>query len=106
LIESNPGSAPVAVDIDFGELRQIVVINMQDEVEMLSLSKTSVLDNCILVKDAAEYSCYCPHNLRQLLQLGKFAGLKLGQLWLIEMESFEWYLSEVGNSQDHRFGLK
>jgi hypothetical protein len=54
LIEPSPASTPAAEDIDFGELRQVVVKLMLDEVEMLSLSKTFALDNCISVKDAAE----------------------------------------------------
>ena len=86
------------MDKDFRELRQIVVKNMLDEVEMASLSKTFALDNCISVKIVAECSGCSFHYFRRLLRLGKLAGLKLGQLWLIEMESFEWYLSEVGNS--------
>ena len=73
---------------------------------MSPLSKPFVLDNWISVKDAAKFSGYSQQYLRRLLRLGKLAGMKLGQLWLIEMESFEWYLSEVGNSQDHRFGAK
>ncbi|MBW8012267.1 MAG: helix-turn-helix domain-containing protein [Chloroflexi bacterium] len=76
---------------------------------MVSLSQSSkpvILVNIISVKAAAEYSGYSSQYLRRLLRLGKLAGLKLGQVWLIEMESFEWYLSEVENSQDHRFGPK
>jgi excisionase family DNA binding protein len=71
---------------------------------MVSLSKPFVLDNCISIKDAAEYSGYNPQYLRRLLRLGKLAGLKLGQLWLIEMESFEEYLVQARISKDHRFG--
>lgn len=76
---------------------------------MVSLSQSSkpvILDNIISVKAAAEYSGYSPQYLRRLLRLGKLAGLKLGQVWLIDMDSFYGYLSDVGNSQDHRFGPK
>ena len=52
---------------------------------MVSPSKPIVLDNCISVKDAVKY---------------------IGQLWLIEMKSFEEYLVQAGNSGDYRFGLK
>ena len=69
-------------------------------------SKPVILDNIILVKAAAEYSGYSSQYLRRLLRLGKLTGLKLGQVWLIDMNSFELYLSEVGNFQDHRFGSK
>jgi len=44
LIESSQASTPVAVDIEFGELLQVVVKHMLDEVEMVSLSKNFVLE--------------------------------------------------------------
>jgi len=76
---------------------------------MISLSQSSnpvILDNKISVKAAAQYSGYASQYLRRLLRLRKLTGFKVGQVWLIEMESFERYLSEVENSQDHRFGPK
>ena len=73
---------------------------------MPSLSKPFIFDNCISVKDAADSSGYSSQYLRRLLRLGKLAGMKLGQLWLIELESFESYLVQAGNSKDHRFGPK
>jgi excisionase family DNA binding protein len=71
---------------------------------MVSNPKLVVFDNIISVKAAAEYSGYSPQYLRRLLRLGKLDGLKLGQLWLIEMVSLEAYLVQAGNSEDHRFG--
>ena len=73
---------------------------------MSSGSKPFVFDNCISVKDAAEYSGYSPQYLRRLLRLSKLAGLKIGQLWLIEMESLDSYLSYTLNSSDQRFSPK
>lgn len=73
---------------------------------MVSVSKPTVLQGIISVKVASEYSGYSQQYLRRLLRLGKLTGLKFGQVWLIDMDSFEWYLSEVGNSTDHRFGPK
>ena len=69
-------------------------------------SPTLVLKNHIAVKDAAECSGYSLQYLRRLLRLEKLAGLKLGQQWLIEMESFEAYLANAKDSKDHRFGPK
>ncbi|MCJ7622619.1 MAG: hypothetical protein MUO76_03880 [Anaerolineaceae bacterium] len=60
----------------------------------------------ISVKTATIYSGYSMQYLRRLLCLGKLVGLNLGQLWLIEMESFDEYREQAGNSDDHRFGLK
>lgn len=73
---------------------------------MVSHSKPLVLNNCIAIYAAAEFSGYNPQYLRRLLRKGKLAGLKLGQLWLIEMESLEVYLAQAGTSADHRFGPK
>lgn len=75
-------------------------------VSHLQSSKPLVHDNIISVKAAAKYSGYSSQYLRRLLRLGKLAGLKIGQVWLIQMDSFEGYLSMVGNSKDHRFGPK
>ena len=65
-----------------------------------------VLNNLISVKDAAECSGYSLQYIRQLLRLEKLAGLKLGQVWLIQMDSFEVYLANAESSKDHRFGPK
>jgi excisionase family DNA binding protein len=73
---------------------------------MSSVSKPFVLENCISVRAATAYSGYSSQYLRRLLRLGKLAGLKLGQLWLIELESIEAYLVQAGSSKDHRFGPK
>ena len=65
-----------------------------------------VVNNHISVKVAAEFSGYSLQYLRRLLRAGKLAGLKLGQIWLIQMESFEVYLVNAKSSKDHRFGPK
>ena len=65
-----------------------------------------VLNNLISVKDAAECSGYSLQYIRRLLRLDKLAGLKLGQVWLIQMDSFEAYLVNAESSMDHRFGPK
>jgi excisionase family DNA binding protein len=65
-----------------------------------------VLNNLITVKDAAECSGYSLQYIRRLLRLEKLAGLKLGQIWLIQMDSFEAYLANAKSSNDHRFGPK
>ena len=73
---------------------------------MVAFLKTFGLGNCISVKEAVEYSGYSSHYLRRLLRTGKLAGLKLGQVWLIQMESFATYLTNAKSLKDHRFGPK
>jgi excisionase family DNA binding protein len=65
-----------------------------------------VLNNLISVKHPAECSDNSLQYMRRLLRTGKLAGLKLGQQWLIQMDSFEAYLENAENSKDHRFGPK
>jgi excisionase family DNA binding protein len=65
-----------------------------------------VVTNHISVQAAAEVSGYSLQYLRRLLRSGKLEGLKIGQIWLIKMESLENYLAQVENSEDHRFGPK
>ena len=65
-----------------------------------------ILHNLISVKDAAECSGYSLQYIRRLLRTGKLAGLKLGQQWLVEMESSSSYLDKVEKSHDNRFGSK
>jgi len=65
-----------------------------------------VLNDLISVKDAAACSGYSLQYIRRLLRLEKLAGLKLGQVWLIQMDSFEAYLTNAESSKDHRFGPK
>ena len=63
-----------------------------------------VLNNLISVKDAAECSGYSLQYIRRLFRLEKLAGLKLGQVWLIQMESFEMYRANAFQAKDRRFG--
>lgn len=71
---------------------------------MVSPSKPFVLGNCISVYAAAEYSGYSLQYLRRLLRLGKLAGMKLGQLWLIDKDAFDAYLEKASQATDRRFG--
>ncbi len=68
------------------------------------LISPDVVNNHISVKAGSSCSGYSQQYLRRLLRSGKLAGLKLGQVWLIELESFEEYLVQVDNSKDQRFG--
>ena len=51
-----------------------------------------VLEKHISVKAAAECSGYSIQYLRRLLRDGLLEGTKIGQVWLIEMASFDRYL--------------
>ena len=67
---------------------------------------SQVIDNHITVKTASEITGYNIQYLRRLLRSGRLGGIKIGQIWLIEMESLETYLQHVESTIDRRCGLK
>ena len=63
-----------------------------------------VLEKHISVKAAAECSGYSIQYLRRLLRNGLLEGIKIGQVWLIEMASFDHYLHNGHMQRDRRHG--
>ena len=58
----------------------------------------------ITVQAAADITGYNIQYLRRMLRSGVLKGVKIGQLWLIEMESLETYLKQVESTSDRRCG--
>lgn len=71
---------------------------------MDTVSIPFVVTNHITVQVAAEFSGYSLQYLRRLLRSGKLAGLKIGQVWLIDKYAFEAYLEKANQATDRRFG--
>ena len=65
---------------------------------------THIISNHITVNTAAEATGYNIQYLRRLLRSGKLEGIKIGQIWLIEMQSLEMYLQQVESTSDRRCG--
>ena len=63
-----------------------------------------VLDQHISVKAAAECTGYSLQYLRRLLRNGNLEGTKIGQVWLIELASFDRYLRHRQMQRDRRCG--
>jgi len=63
-----------------------------------------VLNYHISVKAADQYSGYNLQYLRRMLRSGKLLGLKVGQTWLMDKNSFDAYLERAHVSPDRRFG--
>jgi excisionase family DNA binding protein len=63
-----------------------------------------VLEKHISVKAAAEFSGYNVQYLRRLLRNGRLEGIKIGQVWLIEMASLDHYLRNGNLQRDRRCG--
>jgi len=68
------------------------------------LSPLVVVNNHISVQAAADFSGYSLQYIRRLLRYGKLAGLKIGQVWLIEKSAFKAYLEMAVQATDRRFG--
>ena len=68
------------------------------------ISDDMVLDNHVSIQTAAEYSGYNLQYLRRLLRAGSIDGLKIGQVWLVEIASLDAYLTQVRKSNDRRYG--
>ena len=76
---------------------------------MISLNQVSspqVLNNHISVQAAAGYSGYSLQYLRRLLRNGKLAGIKIGQLWLVDKGHLDVYIEVAQTATDQRFGPK
>jgi len=66
----------------------------------------SEFNNYISVKDAAFHSGSNIQYLRRMLRSGTLRGVKIGQMWLIEMDALEVYLKRVKSISDLRCGPK
>jgi hypothetical protein len=71
-----------------------------------NLSTEHVIANHISVLVANEISGYNAQYLRRLLRAGKLDGVKVGQVWLINLTSLQTYFSCALSSNDMRFGPK
>ncbi len=58
----------------------------------------------ITVQTAAEVTGYNIQYLRRILRSGTLEGIKIGQMWLIDMESLEVYLQHLESTTDCRYG--
>ncbi len=69
-----------------------------------SSKSLSVVSNHIPVKAAADYSGYSVQCLRRLLRSGKLGGLKIGQIWLIEINGIDNLRRKAKINDDRRLG--
>lgn len=70
------------------------------------ISKQRVIYNHITVQMAAEISGYNAQYLRRLLRAGKLDGVKIGQVWLVNLDSLQKYFGRALSSNDLRCGPK
>jgi len=68
-------------------------------------SNTGVLINHhITVHAAAKVTGYNIQYLRRMLRSGVLKGVKIGQMWMIEMDALETYIKRVESTSDRRCG--
>ena len=67
-------------------------------------NKGIFINQHITVQVAAEVTGYNIQYLRRLLRSGTMKGVKIGQMWLIDMESLEAYIKHVERTSDRRCG--
>ncbi len=60
----------------------------------------------LTVQAAADVTGYNIQYLRRLLRSGTLEGVKIGQMWLIDMEALAAYLDHVDTTSDRRCGPK
>lgn len=72
----------------------------------INLSTNQIIVNHISVQVATEMSGYNAQYIRRLLRGGKLQGVKVGQVWLIDLSTLKTYLINVVNSDDLRCGPK
>jgi hypothetical protein len=72
----------------------------------LIVDTSQILQKLISVQAASKSTGYNIQYLRRLLRLGTLEGIKIGQMWLIDMDSLETYLKHVEETSDRRCGPK
>ena len=65
-----------------------------------------ITEKVLTVLAATELTGYNGQYLRRMLRQGKLDGIRVGQTWLIQMDSLLSYLKRVGETKDQRFGSK
>ena len=63
-----------------------------------------MLEEHLSVKAAAEHYGYNEQYLRRLLRTGRFEGVKIGQVWLIRLDSLDEHRRKGQVARDRRCG--
>ena len=68
-----------------------------------NINSNLLINNHTSVKDASTLSGYSIQYIRRLLHQDRLAGLKIGQVWHVEIDSLNDYLNHAMNSVDKSF---
>ena len=78
------------------------ILNSQDPLG--SQISGIISEQYITVVGATQLTGYNSQYLRRLLRNGKLAGIRIGQIWLILLESLETYVNSMNAATDLRCG--
>jgi excisionase family DNA binding protein len=78
------------------------MISFKDSISPSKNPNGTLTEKYISMQAAADVTGYNIQYLRRLLRSGKLEGIKIGQIWLIEIQSLEMYLQHVENTSDRR----
>ena len=70
------------------------------------VNSSFLINNHTSVKVASTLSGYSMQYIRRLLRMKRITGLKIGQVWLVEIDSLNKYLNNAMKSVDQRFSPK
>ena len=71
--------------------------------DSFNVNSCFLINNHTSVKDASTLSGYSMQYIRRLLRLDRLVGVKIGQVWLVEIESLNEYLNHALKSDDQRY---
>ena len=69
-------------------------------------NKGILINGHLTVQAAADATGYNIQYLRSILRSGALVGIKIGQMWLIDMDAIEAYLKRVESTADRRYGSR
>ena len=71
-----------------------------------TFDNSQIIQKHISVQVASDSTGYNIQYLRRMLRSGALKGIKIGQMWLIEIDALETYLQHVESTSDRRCGPK
>ena len=80
------------------------MISFKDSISPSKNPNGILIEKYVTVQAAAEVTGYNIQYLRRLMRSGTLEGIKIGQIWLIEMEFLESYLQTIETTSDRRCG--
>ena len=66
--------------------------------------QSDITGEFLTVRSAADISGYNEQYIRRLLREGVFMSTRIGQIWMINQDSFSEYLDNAKQSKDKRIG--